>query len=261
MFCKDCKAIIERVRTAYGIMEFCQCPGKLKKDFMGALSTKTVNKEQKATKKRYGVSKRSRSHIYKARSTESINIPVQRTPSEYTNLPLEMRILEKQIKLPLNWNKGIIGELLKNNINDVYERFYRKFEDFFINKNTELRFLVFLRPNQQMNEFHTTIWGVGVIQVNNNKEHSLIRWYQGTNLPLDWSAKILQKEGSYLTPAIHFPVKERKKEYSEMNYLAQEAWFERLVSIWEKYKDLHKDQIFIPPSTDELYNLWKNEIS
>ncbi|OLS26381.1 MAG: hypothetical protein HeimC3_09310 [Candidatus Heimdallarchaeota archaeon LC_3] len=258
MFCPNCKAIYERVRTEYGIQQFCNCEGKRKADFFGELNKITETNQYKTSNSLpiiISERKRKRKRIVQ-RSNESINIPLTRSRSDYDSIPVEIRIYNQNTYLPSMWNKGKVGELLVKRLNDIYERFYRKFEDFFINKKTELRFLVFLEPKPQMTEFYVFRWGVGALeQLSGNQK--LIRWYQGTKLPLDWSAKIREKEGDYISPINHFSGEERQKKYSDMNYLTQIDWFEKLIIFWDIFKEINKDSSFFTPTLQELYEKWK----
>jgi hypothetical protein len=257
MFCPNCKAIFERVRTAYGIQEFCNCPGKKRSEFFGELNKKKLESVGKTRASPSSFVTERKSRIKSGRSTESIKIPVKKSPSDYTKISLNTRLIRSNTKLPINWDKGKVGELLKNRLDNMYERFYRKFEDFFLKNKTELRFVVFLEPSPQMNEFKVFKWGIGSIENEFEDNWKLIRWYQGTKLPLDWSAKIREKEGDYLTPILNFPESKRKIEYSKMNYLTQNDWFGKLIDFWNNYKEINNEKGYKIPEMKELYKKWR----
>lgn len=256
MFCPNCKAILDRVRTAYGIQEFCNCPGKKRSEFYGELHSRTSTKNRRESRSSSTVNSDHKRNRKLGRSTESINIPETITPSEYTKLALNVRIATTRTKLPFNWDKGKVGELLNNRLNNAYERFYRKFENYFIVKNTELRFFVLLEPTPQMTEFNVVKWGIGALEKELKSEWKLIKWYQGTKLLLDWGAKIREKEGDFITPANYFK-RELKPEYSQMNYLPQKDWFDKLAIFWENYKKISPDLSFKAPNIHEIYQKWR----
>ncbi|MHA2102616.1 MAG: hypothetical protein ACW981_04275 [Candidatus Hodarchaeales archaeon] len=257
MFCPNCKAILERVRTDYGIQEFCNCSGKKRSEFLSELSKEKLRRNEKTRVSSSSFVTERKARIRSGRSTESIKIPVKNSPSDYTKISLKTRLVSSNTKLPFNWDKGKVGGLLRNRLDDMYERFYRKFEDFFTKNITELQFVVFLEPSPQMTEFKVFRWGVGAFENESKEKWRLIRWYQGTKLPLDWSAKIREKEGDYLTPNPNFPVLVRKSDYENMNYLPQIDWFKKLVKFWEEFKEINSEKTYKRPELNELYNSWR----
>ncbi|MHA2364280.1 MAG: hypothetical protein ACXAC7_10005, partial [Candidatus Hodarchaeales archaeon] len=166
MFCNKCGAIIGRKRTPNGVVEFCRCPDRLEKDIV-ILDIPKRSNNRVSLSKTYKSSNKGRKRA--GRSVESINIPKQTRPnSEYNNLPLDLQILTSKARLPPGWNQGKIGQMLQKALFETYERFYRKFEDFFLKINSELRFIVLLKPTATMNEFNVVLWGVGTLQKDSN---------------------------------------------------------------------------------------------
>src|SRR3990172_1867958 len=182
MFCPVCKSIIERIRTPRGILEFCRCPDKLK-DL--SLFDSLVSSLPKTPRKSYVSSLGSFESPRKTRrgtSTESIIIPKIIPTSEYSALDLDLRLMISGARNLPKWNEGKIRELLSKRLSDVYFRFYRKFEDFFVERGSDLKFVVFLIPNSTLTEFSVVLWGVGIIEDLEDSESRLLRWYQGTRL-------------------------------------------------------------------------------
>ena len=78
MFCPNCKAILERVRTAYGIQEFCNCPGKRRSEFFGELNRKKLENIKKSRVSSGSFVSEKKQRIKSGKSTESIKIPVKK---------------------------------------------------------------------------------------------------------------------------------------------------------------------------------------
>lgn len=257
LFCETCKSIIVRKRTPGGIVEFCHCPDKLEKNYIipeppVAPKTRSQNKNHQASVVTF----------QKGRSVESITvIKPQRPPSEYASLNLNLRLLKVKPRLLASWNRGQVGLMLQQKLNATYERFYRKFEDFFLNKHSELQFLVLFVPTENMTEFEVVYWGVGAIEhIASTNSWELIRWYQGNNLPFDWSAKIRENEGSYLAPYRLFSVQHQTSAMKNINYLSQKSWFNNMQQQWIAFKKLYPNRIFRTPTHKKLYTLWSETL-
>ena len=96
MFCPKCKSIISKKRKNNQIVEFCNCPDKLEANYVSE-----VIPENKEPRKRTQITAEGRIIQNKQPSKrkfvtiqESI-VKSTREPSEYTKIPLDLRISPK----------------------------------------------------------------------------------------------------------------------------------------------------------------------
>lgn len=164
--------------------------------------------------------------------------------------------MTSRTSLPPGWDKGVIAERLSHQLDDHYERFMRKFEDYF--KNTELEFIVLLIPSNTMVDFKTFLWGVGTMEERSDGSHTLLRFYQGTKLRDlgAWDAKVLEKQSDIITPTTLFPEGMRRQEIN-FDRTSQRELCDRLVEEWGRFKALANSSRYRKPSLEELYLEWK----
>lgn len=250
MFCPKCKAIISKKRINGQLVEFCNCPDKLESNYI----VETINEPKRKTHVSQP-SQKSQVITYKERSKKKFTtiqestFKPKRAPSEYTNLDIELR-LSKNARLPTFWKQKAIQERLIHQVNDIYERYYRKLEDYFA--STELTFFLSFVPNETLSDFSIDHWGVGF----GNPDFTI--FYAGTKLNdlASWESKVLEKEADVLLPYRLFHNYTKKLDFDR---LTLKQLVDLLKEDWEKYKAINHTSIRKLTFT-EIYSNFKQEI-
>ena len=248
MFCPKCKAIISKKRINNQLVEFCNCPDKLESNYIA-----TVEQPARQPKKQFKITPEGQIINIKEKNTktittiqESVN-KEKRLPSEYANLPLDLRI-SNNARLPSFWKQTQVQERLLKQTEERYERYYRKIEDAF--KDSGLGFFISFLPNETLTEFFVDYWGLAF----KSKEFTI--FYAGTKLNdlASWESKVLEKESDVILPYRLFSSYSRKLDFDRITL---KQLVEILQSDWLKLKDTLQLQNYQLFSMTELYSNFK----
>ena len=252
MFCPKCKSIISKKRINYQFVEFCICPDKLEANYVSE-----VIPEKKEKKKTTQITAEGRIIQNKQPTKrkfvtiqESIVKP-QRVPSDYVKIPLDLRISPKA-RLPAFWKQQQVQKRLLKQTEELYDRYYRKIEDFFT--STELKFYISFLPNDMLTEFSVDHWGLGFKA---NTELGI--FYAGTKLNDlgSFDSKVLEKESDVKLPYRLFNDYSRKLNFDRLS-LGQ--LLEILRNDWLRFKQTNSTVQIQSCSFSELYEFFKKEL-
>ncbi len=252
MFCPKCKSIISKKRINNQIVEFCNCPDKLESNYI----VQTVP-EKKAPRQSTKITSEGKVLYKKVQSTmkfttiQESTFKPKREASEYSKIPLDLRI-SKNARLPAFWKQQQVQNRLLKQTEELYERYYRKIEDFF--SDTELKFFISLIPNDTLSDFSVDHWGLGFKA---KDEFSI--FYSGTKLNdlAAFDSKVLEKESDLILPYRLFKGFSRKLDFDKLTF---RQLLEILKNDWSKYKENTPEIIFQPFSIDELFTYFKRAL-
>lgn len=250
MFCPKCKAIISKKRINGQLVEFCNCPDKLESNYIAQTinEPKPVRQSKPRTRKpQITSSKEKRKKVFT--TIQESTFKPKREPSEYSSLPIELRI-SNNARLPTFWKQKKIQERLIQQTDDKYERYYRKIEDFFI--DTELRLFISFLPNETLTDFSVDHWGLG-FKLNNK----FTIFYAGTKLNdlASFESKVLEKEADIILPYKLFTNYSRKLDFDR---LSLKQLLDILKNDWSKFKQSDQNQTVDSYPITELYYNFKS---
>ena len=248
MFCPKCKSIISKKRINNQIIEFCNCPDKLESNYVQDLEQKPTRQ-----KKETHISSEGKIiHIKEKTKKKFVTIQdsivkESRLPSEYSTVPLELR-LSNDARLPSFWKLNQVQQRLLKQTEERYERYYRKLEDAF--KGTNLYLFISFLPNDTLTDFSVDQWGLGF------KIEKFEIFYAGTKLNdlASFDSKVLEKESEVILPYRLFEGYSKKLNF---DYLTLGQLVGILRDDWIKYKEINQHITFQPLSFIELYKEFK----
>lgn len=252
MFCPRCKSIITKKRINNQIVEFCNCPDKLESNYVAeVIPEKRVSRKKTQITSEGRILQNKRPAKRKFVTIHESIVKPQREPSEYTKIPLDLRISPKA-RLPAFWKQQQIQKRLLKQTDELYERYYRKIDDFF--QSTELKFYVSFFPNDTISEFSVDYWGLGF-----KANDEFIIFYAGTKLNdlASFDSKVLEKESDLQLPYRLFNDYSRKLNFDRLS-LGQ--LLEILKNDWIKYKETNSTIQIQVPSYIELYKFFKEKL-
>ena len=251
MFCPKCKAIISKKRINNQLVEFCNCPDKLESNYIA-----TVEQPTRQPKKQVKITPEGQIINIKEKNRKKFNtiqesvVKEKRLPSDYANLPLDLRI-SNNARLPSFWKQTQVQQRLLKQTEERYDRYYRKIEDAFIDSG--LGFFVSLLPNETLTDFFVDYWGLAF------KSREFTVFYAGTKLNdlASWESKVLEKESDVILPYRLFTNYSRKLDFDR---LSLQQLVEILKSDWLKLKDSQQLQNYQSISMTELYSNFKQAL-
>ena len=249
MFCPKCKSIVSKKRINGQVVEFCNCPDKLESNYIVETITKPKNVRQaKQRKQSSQITTIGERNKKKFTTIQESTVKPTREPSKYSTLPIELRI-SNNARMPTFWKNKQIKDRLIHQTDDMYERYYRKLEDFF--SGTELGFFLSLLPNETLGDFSVDHWGIGF-----KLEDDFMVFYAGTKLNdlASWESKVLEKESDIMLPYRLFPNYTKKLDFDR---LSLKQLLEILKADWFKYKESMQPEKLESFSIAEFYTEFK----
>lgn len=249
-FCPNCSSILSRKKISGQIHEYCNCPDKTEPKEAATVIIKRTQR-RKTIIKRTGQKKNSSRQFI---TIEESSHKTVRESSKYSLLDLNLK-LDKHSTLPAIMLTGEISKRLSKAINNLYERFYRKIEDFF--SSSELQFVLLLKPNRTLTDFVPTQWGLATF----TQKHDLLLWYRGTKLNdrASWEAKVIEKREDLFLPFQTLFPKDFKKPRLNFDHIRLQELCKILLRTWDTYKDITKKK-FYKPDFPSLYNQFKDRV-
>ncbi len=249
MFCPKCKSIISKKRINNQIVEFCNCPDKLESKFISETIPEKKPVRRSSRKPSEGKVTNIKEQNKRKFTTiqESIFKP-KREPSEYTKLPLELRI-SNNAHMSSFWKQEVVQKSLLKLTEETYERYYRRIEDYFV--GTGLRFFISFLPNDTLTEFSVDHWGLAF------NDPNFTVFYAGTKLNDlgSFDSRVLEKKSDLILPNRLFPSYNRTLNF---DHLTLGQLLDVLKSDWTKYKEIHHESHFESTSLNEIYANFKN---